>query len=214
VTEVGRVATIGTSRFPARAAMTGGLLWSLFGIFEMLEPLGEAKVYVESLGYELVTRPLVFQLYHLPGAVALSLLALALVRVTASLGLAYPGRRGLAYLVVGLALASLVGTVILLAPVAILGLSLGRVLLGVATLLAGLQAYRSSTSRSWGFILVLLGLLGVSLLALQPLTWALMWFPPVLSAAIMVAFGLGWLLVGVYLEGKGGTGASEPSRGR
>jgi hypothetical protein len=38
-----------------------------------------------------------------------------------------------------------------------------------------------------------------------------MWFPPALSAAIMVAFGLGWLLVGLYLEGKVGAGASEPS---
>jgi hypothetical protein len=213
VIKVARVAKTGTSRFPARAAMTGGLLWALFGIFEMLAPLGEAKVYVESLGYELVTRPLVFQLYHLPGAVALSLLALALVGVTAGLGLAYPGRRGLAYLVVGLALASLAGTVILLAPMAILGLSLGRLLLGAATLLAGLQAYRSSIGRGFGIALLLLGLLGVSLLALQPLTWALMWFPPVLSAAIMVAFGLGWLLVGVYLKGKRDTGASVLSHG-
>jgi hypothetical protein len=192
--------------------MAGGFLWALFGIFEMLEPLGQAKVYVESLGYELVTRPLVYQLYHLPGAIALSLLALALVALTANLRLAYPGRRGLAYLVVGLAIASLIGTAILLAPLAILGLSLGRLLLGVATLLAGLRAYRSTMASRWGTALLLLGLMGVSLLALQPLTWALLWFPPALSASIMVAFGLGWLLIGIYLERSGRGGASGPTR--
>jgi hypothetical protein len=200
---------------PARlAAMTGGALWALFGVFEMLEPLGPAKLYVESLGYETVTSPLVFQLYQLPGAIALALMARALIGVTGRLGLDYPGRHVICFTVLGLALLSLVGTLILLAPMAILGASLGRLLLGVATLLAGLQAYRSLIGGGFGTALLLLGLLGISLLALQPLTWALMWFPPALSAAIMVVFGLGWLVVGVYLGRKGGAGASVLSRGR
>lgn len=188
--------------------MIGGLLWAVFGVFEMLEPFGAAKTYVESLGYELVTRPLLFQLYQLPGALALTLLPLALVGLTSRLGLAYPGRRGLAFVVVGLALVSLVGTVILLAPMSILGVSLGRLLLGVTTLLAALQALRPPSQMGWGAGLLLLGLTGIFLLALQPLTWALMWFPPGLSAAVMVAFGFGWLLVGVRLEGKVGSAAS------
>lgn len=195
---------IGAMRLDPRSgsllAVVGGLLWALFGIFEMLEPLGQAKIYDPSLGYELVTRPRIFQLYHLPGAVALALLALALAGLTARHGLAYPGRRVLAFLVLILALASLVGTSILLAPMAMLGLSMGRLVLGIAIIVAGLWAVRSAATRGLATVLILLGLLGVFLLALQPLTWALMWFPPALSAAVMVAFGLAWFALGVSLE--------------
>jgi hypothetical protein len=180
--------------------MAGGVLWALFGVFEMLEPLGAAKVYVESLGYERVTRPPVFQLYQLPGALALALMALALIGVAGRLGLDFPGRRALCFTVLGLALLSLVGTLVLLAPMSILGASLGRLLLGVATLVAALRAYRPPSPRAWGHALLALGLVGTGLLALQPLTWALMWFPPALSAAIMVAFGLGWFALGFELR--------------
>lgn len=194
------VAMLRDPRLPSLAAVVSGLLWALFGIFEMLEPLGPTKIYVPSLGYELVTRPRIFQLYHLPGAVALALLAFALAKLTARQGLAYPGRRVLPFLVLVLALVSLVGTAILLAPMAILGLSMGRLVLGITTMVAGLRAFRSPAKRGLGAILILLGLLGAFLLALQPLTWALMWLPPPLSAAVMVAFGLAWSALGVSLE--------------
>lgn len=192
----GRVVSGQSHRFPAWAAIVGGLLWSLFGVFEMLEPFGSSKNYVDSLGYELVTRPGLFQLYNLPGAVALALLALALIGVTKVLDVTYPGRRGLGFLVVGLALVSLAGTVALIAPIAVVGLSLGRLLLGVATLVAAFRMNRVSSLYSWTNALLPLGLGGVTLLALQPLTWALSWFSPALSTVIMVAFGLGWLALG------------------
>lgn len=73
---------------------------------------------------------------------------------------------------------------------------MGRLLLGVATLVAAFRMNRVSSLYSWTNALLPLGLGGVTLLALQPLTWALSWFSPALSTVIMVAFGLGWLALG------------------
>ncbi len=106
-----RVATLG--RWGGLAAMLGGALWVPYGVFEMLAPWGEAIVYREDLGYEVVADASLYRVYSLPGGLAALLSTLGLLGTLALLGLP-AGRSGrvgriLTYGAVGLSALSLLG---------------------------------------------------------------------------------------------------------
>lgn len=190
-------------RWLAVAAVLGGLLWIPYGVFEMLEPWGTDTVYRDDLGYEVITDSLLFVAYSLPGGLALLLTSLGLVGVLALLKLPAQrvGRigRALAYVAVALALLSIIGVLVLFDPVFTSGRIFGSLALGAATLLAGIDARARGSAASWTVALVILGLMGLFLFPLWPLVHALELVPEGVGAAFIVAYGVGWTLMGYRL---------------
>ncbi len=197
-----------TIRLRGLAAIVGGLLWVPYGVFEMLEPWGAATVYREDVGYELITDAPLFVAYSLPGGLALLLTSLGLLGVLALLGPpAGRARTGdLDVLVVALALAvlSVAGVVALFDPVFTAARVFGTLALGAATLLAGLGARRAGAGAGRTLALLALGLLGLFLLPLWPLVYAVKWLPEAGGAAFIAVFGTGWVALGLALwPGRG-----------
>lgn len=191
------------SRWAAVAAIVGGLLWSVYSVFEMLAPWGAASVYQEELGYDRVTNIQLFRAYTLPGGVAISLIAYGLLGVSGrwKLPMSQLGKLGvvLTYVASGLAILSTVGVLILVAPVAIGGVMFGSLALGAAIFLLALDARRARVAATWKMVLLALGVLGLLLLPLRPLVWAFQVLPAGVAATVMAVFGLGWLVMGVKL---------------
>ena len=183
--------------------MLGGALWVPYGVFEMLEPWGTDTVYREDVGYSLITSAPLFVAYSLPGALALLLTSLGLLGVLALLGppagRARTGGRILAYAALALAALSLVGVVALFDPVFTAARIFGSLALGAAAVLAGLGARRASAGPGWTLALLALGLLGLFLLPLWPLVYAVELLPAVAGAAFIALFGLGWVALGSFL---------------
>ncbi len=196
-------------RWAGPAAVVGGLLWMVYGVFLMLEPWGQAEVYREELGYQLVTNRALYWVYALPGSLALILTALALLGLFRRYALPRSGvgKLGavLTKLSLVLAVLSFLGTVALIAPLSFAGRSFGSLALGAAALLVGMDLPRANPALQMH--LVILGCLGLSLLALQPLVWALQIIPASIATGIIALFGLGWLVLGYRLSqsGKDGT---------
>jgi hypothetical protein len=113
--------------------------------------------------------------------------------------------RGLTYLAFGLGLISLVGVVLVFDPVFTAGRIIGTLSLGGAALLASVAARRGGAAIAWVWALFLLGALGVFLLPLWPLVYALGWFPEEAGAMVIALFGIGWMWVGwrVWNEADG-----------
>ena len=206
-------------RLRGLAAIVGGLLWAPYGIFEMLEPWGAATVYREDVGYELITDPPLFVAYSLPGALALMLTSLGLLGVLALLGppagRARTGGRILASAALALAALSLAGVVALFDPVFTAARIFGTLALGAAAVLASLGARRASAGSGWTLALLALGLLGLFLLPLWPLVYAVGLVPAAGGAAFIVLFGLGWVGLGMALIARGQvqSGARGSARG-
>lgn len=197
--------TVGHSqlRRMGAAAALGGLLWMPYGVFEMLQPWGIDTVYRDDRGYEVVTDTLLYWVYSLPGSLALLLTALGLFGVLALLG-GPAGRprsvgRVLTYIALALAVLSLAGLVVGFDPLFTAPRIFGTVALGAGTLLAGIEARRIGATRNWAAALMALGLLGLFLLPLWPLVFALELVPEGGGAGIIALFGLGWVLVGYRL---------------
>ena len=200
-------------RWYALAAALGGLLWMLYGVFEMTQPWGEDTVYRDDRGYEVVTDALLYRVYSLPGSVALLLTAVGLLGLFGRLGLpaGRAGRTGLvlAYVASVLAVLSGVGVVARFDPVFTGPRILGTLALGAAALLAGVALRRTGAAPRWPAALLALGLLGLFLLPLWPLVYAVELVPEGGGAGVIALFGLGWVLVGYRLWlGR----AEEPTR--
>jgi hypothetical protein len=182
-------------------AIVGGLLWMVYGVFLMLEPWGAAEVYREDLGYQVVTNVGLYLLYSLPGGLALVCTALALLGITHRYGQSPSGagKLGLvlSYLTLGLGILAVVGAVALFAPVSFAGRAFGSLTLGAASFLVGLAL--PSVLQPLKAILLLVGGLGLVLLPLQPLVWALQLMPASVAAGIVAVFGLGWITLGYRL---------------
>ncbi|MDP8908087.1 MAG: hypothetical protein M3N47_03005 [Chloroflexota bacterium] len=198
--------TIGTARRPrlaALAAALGGLLWMPYGAFEMLRPWGEDTVYRDDRGYEVITDPLLYWVYSLPGSLALLLTTLGLLGAFKLLRL--PAERTsrigliLAYVALGLAILSAVGVVVGFDPLFTAPRIFGTLALGAATVLAGVVAHRAGTAPGWAATLLAVGLLGLFLLPLWPLVYAVNLVPEGGGAGIIALFGLGWVVVGYQL---------------
>jgi hypothetical protein len=188
-------------RWAGPAAVVGGVLWMVYGVFFMLEPWGPADVYYEDLGEGAITSWPLFWLYTLPGSLALVLTAVALLGIIHKSGgpKSQFGEAGTAitYVTLGLAVLSLVGAATLSAPLSFMGRAFASLALGAATLLVGIDHWRASTGAPWA--LMLLGSLGLLMLPLQPLVWALQIIPASIAAGIIGLFGLGWLILGYRL---------------
>ena len=202
------MATMALTRWGGPAAIAGGALWVPYGVFEMLEPWGADTVYREDVGYELITDIPLFVAYSLPGGLALLLTSLGLMGAFALLGLPAGGSgrigRILAYVALALAVLSVLGVVVLFDPLFTTARIFGSLALGAATVLAGLGARRAGAAPGWTLALLGLGLMGLLLLPLWPLVYALQWVPEVGGAAFMALFGLGWVVLGLALRpGRG-----------
>jgi hypothetical protein len=185
-------------------ALIAGSLWILYGPLTMLSPWGTDVVYRDALGYSAVIDVSLFVLYSLPGALALILSAIALLGVIALLQRDAGGpekvARGLTHAALGLGFLSLAGVLVLFDPVFTAGRIFGTLSLGLATLLASLAARRGRVASAWTRALVLLGVLGVALLPLWPLVFALGWLTEAAGALLIAVFGIGWMWVGWRLR--------------
>lgn len=191
-------------RWLAIAAVLGGLLWIPYGVFEMLKPWGTDTVYRDELGYEVIVDAPLFVAYSLPGSLALLLTTLGLFGVLARLGLPTQraGRigRALASVALALALLSILGILVQFDPLFTSGRIFGSLALGAATLLVGIDARTRGVAANWIVDLLIVGLMGLLLLPLWPLVFALQLAPEGVGAAYIGAFGLGWALTGYRLH--------------
>lgn len=174
----------------------------VYGIFTMLQPWGTDVVYREAQGYSVVVDTALFLTYSLPGAIGLVLTTFGLLGITARIRTrreyAATLTRGLAYLALALGLTSLVGVALVFDPVFTAARIFGTLSLGLALLCASVVARRGGAAAgSLRGLLLLLGVLGVFLLPVWPLVYALAWLPEVAGAFPIALFGIGWIWVGV-----------------
>ncbi|HUQ16824.1 MAG TPA: hypothetical protein VM070_03455 [Candidatus Saccharimonadales bacterium] len=173
----------------------GGVLWVIYGVFEMLEPFGAAKRYDPALGYELVTDPARYIGYGIPGAAALILSGVGLARRRAREAGPIVGLgRLLASAVVLAGGLSCVGLAVRSAPLFFGPVALGTPVLGAA---AGLLAIGPpGAARADRGVLLLISALGLFTLPLRPLVYALHAIPPAGGAVALGLFGFGWVVLG------------------
>ncbi len=76
------------------------------------------------------------------------------------------------------------------------GRILGTLALGAAAFAAGVAVRRGGTEPGWRIALLLVGLVGMFLLPLWPLVYAVQWVPEVAGAGLIALFGLGWVVLG------------------
>jgi hypothetical protein len=183
--------------------MLGGTLWILYGVFEMLRPWGPDTVYRDDKGYEDVVDAGLYVLYSLPGSLALILTALGLLGVLELLELP-SGRmrsigRVLNYIALALGVLSVGGVILEFDPLFTAPRIFGTLALGAATFLTGVATSRATELRYWREILRIVGTLGLFLLPLWPLVYAIQWLSEGAGAAIITLFGLSWAFVGTRL---------------
>ncbi len=191
---------IGRTRWAGVICLVGGVLWIPYGLFEFLQPWGVDTIYQDHRGYEVVTDPLLYWVYSLPGSLALVLTALGLLEI---LGRSRPPRGRVAlvltYVALVLAVLTIVGVVLQFDPLFTGPRILGTFALGAATFLAGLEAHRAAATSTWTAALLALGLLGLFLFPLWPLVYAVEVLPEGAGAGIIALYGLGWVLLGYRL---------------
>ena len=198
------------------AMIVGGVLWIVHGYYRNLMPHGPDVQWREDLGYSPVLSTELFLLYNVPGVLALLLTAWATLTFVVVLA----GSRGrlkqtalvLAALSLLLGIIAGGGQVMLFDPLTFGGLSFGVPVLGLALFLVGLAVARAGRSgaghsRLLGPGLVLIGAVGMFVLPLRPLMYALEILPLAVGAGVFALFGAGWIMLGVILRnvGKAGT---------
>ena len=197
------IAPTTAGRLAGPAVILGGVLCVPYGVFEMLKPWGTDTIYREDVGYEVITNIMLYRIYSLPSGLALLLTSLGLLGVFALLRLpgAGMGRVGvvITYIAVALGILSLLGVVVLFDPLFTAPRIFGTLALGAATFLAGIDAYRTGARFGWAVALLLLGLLGMFLLPMWPLVYAVELMPETGGAALMALFGIGWVVLGLAL---------------
>lgn len=190
-------------RSAGAATLVGGMLWVLYGFFTMLTPWGADVVYREAQGYSVVVHQGLFVLYNLPGGLALVLTSWGLMQVIAHLRQRSERidkvTRGLAFGALCLGFASVVAVIAQFDPLFTAARIFGTLSLGVATTMAGVMAHKVGADRSWVAVLTLTGLLGMFLLPLWPLVYALAFVTAWAAAFIIALFGAGWLAVAYLL---------------
>lgn len=104
-----------------------------------------------------------------------------------------------------LAIIAAAGQLILFDPLTTGGLSLGAPVVGLALFLSGVAATgdghdREGHPKLLGLGLMLLGAVGMFVLPLRPLMYALELLPLGFGAAIFALFGAGWIILGFSLR--------------
>lgn len=175
----------------------------LYGILTVHTPWGADVVYREAQGYSIVVHEGLFVLYNLPGGLALVLTSWGLLQVIAHhrqrSGRVDKVTRGLTFGALWLGFASVVAVIAQFDPLFTGARIFGTLLLGVATTMAALMAHKVGADRSWVVVLTLTGLLGLFLLPLWPLVYALAYITAWAASFIIALFGAGWLAVAYLL---------------
>ena len=107
--------------------------------------------------------------------------------------------RLLAYAALGLAILSTAGVIVQVDPLFTGGRVFGTLALGAATFLAAVDVGRDGDAPGWMVMLMVLGLIGLLLLPLWPLVYALQWVPRGGGAVLIALYGLGWVAAGSSL---------------
>jgi len=199
------------ARWAGWLAIAGGLLWIVYAILAILQPLGSVVTYTNDHGATLVTNPMAFRMAETAGGVALILLGVAVVGVAARynlpgaeptrFGVVAPSRYGVALGWVG-ALAGLLAAIMALLLFVLPNNAMyffGAVLVPLSATLvaieanAGEQAYRIAAPL---FLVGALGMISLLAQALLPLT---PWMLPVYAALAMAVYGFAWVRFGSLL---------------
>ncbi len=195
-------------------AIGGGLLWILYAILALLQPLGSATPFAGDAGVTLITNPLTFRLTGVTGGVALTLLGLAVVGAAARYNLpggephhfnaVVPSRFGVAMGWVG-ALAGVLATatalLLLALPTGAMQL-FGAVLVPLGAMLIAIEANGSDHAYPIAAPLFLVGALGMLGLLAQALLPIVAWMLPVYAALIMAVYGFAWVRFGGLLVAR------------
>lgn len=199
------------NRWAPWLAIGGGLLWILYAILEMLQPMGAATAFTNDQGQTLVTNPAAFRAAGATGGAALALLGLAVTGTARRYDLpgdepnrfssAVPSRFGVAMGWVG-ALAGAIAAVsalLLVVPANSAMQLFGAVLVPFGTLLVAIEANGSERAYPIAAPLFLAGTLGMVALLAQAMTPLFTWMLPVYAALIMAIYGFVWVRFGNLL---------------
>jgi hypothetical protein len=207
------------TNFPAQwagwFAIGGGLLWILYAILALLQPLGSTALFTGDAGAPLVTNPSAFRLAGIIGGVALTLLGLAVVGAAVRYNLpggephhfnaVVPSRFGVAMGWVGAlagVLAAMTALLLLVLPTGAMQF-FGAVLVPFGAMLVAIEANGSDHAYPIAAPLFLVGALGMIGLLAQALLPVVTWMLPVYVALIMAAYGFAWVRFGNLLTHSG-----------
>lgn len=192
-------------------AIGGGLLWILYTILALLQPLGSVTPFAGDRGELLVTNALAFRVAGISGGVALALLGLAVVGAAARYNLpgrephhfntVVPSRFGVAMGWVGALagmLAALTALLLLVPPTGAMHF-FGAVLIPFGAMLLAIEANGSDHACPIAAPLFLVGALGMVGLLAQALLPVVAWLLPVYAALIMAVYGFAWVRFGALL---------------
>ena len=176
-------------RLLAGWALAAGVLWPVYGWFELSTPFGADAVYDDVRGFEVVVDQGLFALYSLPGAFALWATAMTLLYLVSG----SPHRRArtvrlLSRLVIGLASVGLLGVVTGLVPLFFAPQAFATPILGAAAWVAG----SLGTGRARRVHLRCLGIAALAFIGVWPAVWAIGVISTAVAAALIGVFGLGW----------------------
>lgn len=192
-------------------AISGGLLWILYAILALLQPLGNITFFTGAQGELLVTNAPAFQVAGAAGGVALTLLGLAVVGVAARYDLPgnaaphfnsiVPSRFGVAMGWVGAlagALAAATAWLALVLPNSAMHF-FGAVLVALGAMLVAIEANGSDEAYPIAAPLFLVGALGMLSLLAQALLPMVTWLLPVYTTLVMAVYGFAWVRFGGLL---------------
>jgi hypothetical protein len=195
-------------------AIGGGLLWILYAILALLQPMGGAAPFPGDAGMTRITDPLTFRLTGAAGGVALMLLGLAVVGAAARYNLpggephhfnaVVPSRFGVAMGWVGAlagVLAAATALLLLVLPNGAMQL-FGAVLVPFGAMLVAIEANGSDHAYPIAAPLFLVGALGMIGLLAQALLPTVAWMLPVYAALVMAVYGFAWVRLGGLLAAQ------------
>lgn len=192
-------------------AIGGGLLWILYAILALLQPLGSVAPFTDAQGELTVTNSLAFRMAGGIGGAALVLLGLAVVGAAARYDLpsnaphhfnaVVPSRFGVAMGWVGAlagALAAATALLLLVLPTNAMHF-FGAVLVPLGAMLVAIEANGSDHAYPIAAPLFLVGALGMLGVLAQALLPVVAWLLPVYAALLMAVYGFAWVRFGNLL---------------
>lgn len=194
------------------AAIVGGLLWILYAILALLQPLGTVNLFISDTGQLSATNPGAFRIAALTGGLALILLGAALIGTiqryelrgapAAQFGTGVPSRFGgiLAWAGVAAGLLVSLGGLVLQVPLATLAQLLGAVFVPFAASLVAIEANGSETAYPIAAPMFIVGALGMAAVLAQAMVALYAWMLPVYGALVLAIYGFVWVRVGGLMQ--------------
>ena len=192
-------------------AIGGGLVWILYAVQAMLEPLGPVATYYSDQGALLVTNAGAFLLTALTGGLGLILLGLAVVGTARRyalprpqperFGSTLPTRFGVAMGWVGAACGLLMigAGIFRLPPLVGVAQLAGAMLIPLSATLLAIEANGDVDAQPIAAALFLVGMLGLISLLAQAMVSVYPWMLPVYAALVMAVYGFTWVRFGNHL---------------